>query len=272
MPWMYTFLLLDILFLSPMLQNVVKAVTVPIEALTLTAVVGVIVMYEYAIIAFWYFRKDYDGTCNQMIDCTLTTIYQGLRMDIGSALRATHVFDENWYARLSFDLSYFVVITTVLMNVIFGIILDQFGQLRDDTSHRFSYFKNTTMIACIDRSNIEEIALAKGISGGWDYLEHPYHGKHHCWKYLNFIFYLRTKDPTEYLGAESIIAVLLEDGEASWLPRQTCKLMVSNESGDEATGTPEGVAKALTLLHETQKQISDKVEDLERELEPGEEG
>merc|ERR1719161_2049321 len=181
-------------------------------------------MYEYAILALYYFTSDYEGTCQSTIDCTMTTIYQGLRMDIGSAIEATHVFDADWWPRLAFDLSYFVIITTVLMNVIFGIILDQFGSLRDETSERIQYFKNTSFIACLDRSDIEAAALEKGISSGWDHLEGP-KGKHFKWKYLNFIFYLNTKDPTEFLGHESIIGELLEEGEVSWIPTNTCKFM-----------------------------------------------
>merc|ERR1711976_988906 len=56
----YSFLLLDLIFLSPMLQNVIKAVTVPFNSLILTTIVGLIVMYEYAVVAFYFFRKDYE--------------------------------------------------------------------------------------------------------------------------------------------------------------------------------------------------------------------
>jgi hypothetical protein len=263
-PWWLSFLLLDILFLSPMLQNVVKAVTVPIEALTLTTICGIMVMYEYAILAFYYFRHEYKGTCQSTIDCTMTTIYVGLRMDIGSGIAATHVFDGDWYPRMAFDLSYFVVITTVLMNVIFGIILDQFGSLRDETSERISYFKNTTFIACLDRSDVEAVALEKGISNGWEYLE-GVKGKHHKWKYLNFIFYLNTKDPTEQLGHESIVSTLLEDGEVSWMPAHNCMLMQQlkdAEGGDAVELDVSTVTKSLRSIKDTHTELFERFEAL----------
>merc|ERR1719162_2766090 len=105
--YFYSFLLLDLLFLSPMLQNVIRAVTVPINALAQTTIVGVIVMYEYAIIGFHFFRKDYKHQCQSVLDCTMTTIYQGLRADIGSEIKPVGVDDRHWYARMGFDLSYF---------------------------------------------------------------------------------------------------------------------------------------------------------------------
>ena len=48
--FMYSFLLLDVIFQSPMLQNVIKAVTIPGKSLLLTTMVGVIVMYNYAFV------------------------------------------------------------------------------------------------------------------------------------------------------------------------------------------------------------------------------
>ncbi len=44
------------LFLSDMLQNVMKAVTVPAVPLMMTVLLGLIIMYEYAVLGFYYFR------------------------------------------------------------------------------------------------------------------------------------------------------------------------------------------------------------------------
>ena len=76
--FMYSFLLLDVIFQSAMLQNVIKAVTIPGKSLLLTAMVGMIVMYNYAFVAFYVFRKDFDESCGSIVDCTTTTIYQGM--------------------------------------------------------------------------------------------------------------------------------------------------------------------------------------------------
>jgi hypothetical protein len=149
-----------------MLQNVIKAVTIPARSLMLTALVGMIVMYNYAFIAFYKFRPDFgDKVCTSIIDCTTTTIYQGMRSDIGSALNGVDPNSSNWYSRFAYDLSYFIIITTVLMNVIFGIILDTFGSLRDATSEREEYMNNTSFISCLDRSTIDK-AVSDAISTG----------------------------------------------------------------------------------------------------------
>merc|ERR1712137_894127 len=79
-----SFLLLDILFIHPTLQNIVLAVSIPKNQLGLTGLVGIIVMFNYAAIAFYYLRPDYEGNCESMLDCTVATIYNGMRTDIGS--------------------------------------------------------------------------------------------------------------------------------------------------------------------------------------------
>merc|ERR1719473_2210976 len=109
-------------------------------------------------------------------------------MDIGSALYEVSVKNGDWYPRMAFDLSYFVVITTVLMNVIFGIIIDTFGSLRDETQEREIYMRSNTFVTSIDRGEVDKAADAVGIPNGFDYLEKV---KQNRWSYLNFIFYLR---------------------------------------------------------------------------------
>ncbi len=75
---------------------------------------------------------------------------------------------------MAFDLSYFIIITTVLMNVIFGIILDQFGSLRDETQEREDYMRNTTFISGLERSDLGKTVNAlenTEIRNGFHYVE-----------------------------------------------------------------------------------------------------
>ena len=114
------------------------------------------------------------------------------------------------------------------MNVIFGIIIDTFGALRDETQEREDYMKNNTFISCIDRGEIDKVGQAANIGSGFEYLEKV---KQNRWSYLNFIFYLKRKDSTEYTGAETRITSLLEDEDVTWMPLTVCRLM---EDGSEA--------------------------------------
>mmetsp|Transcript_3049 Transcript_3049/g.9033 ORF Transcript_3049/g.9033 Transcript_3049/m.9033 type:complete len:509 (-) Transcript_3049:27-1553(-) len=217
----YTFLLLDVMFILERLQRIIKAVLIPLDLLALTMMVGVILMYEYAVVAFYYFRRDYTGSCSSMRDCTMTTIYLGLREDIGANLDSVDVKSDSWVGRVFFDLSFFILITTVLMNILFGIIVDTFGMLRDKAQDRDSYMKNKTFIASLERSVIDKAARAVGVVSGFDYLEKE---RQHCWNYMYFVFYLKYKDPIQFMGPETRISQLIQDEDISWLPIYLCSL------------------------------------------------
>merc|ERR1719487_1637114 len=58
---------------------------------------------------------------------------------------------DNFLARFFFDLSFFCVILVILMNVIFGIIIDTFSALRDMTETKINDMKTTCFICSIDR-------------------------------------------------------------------------------------------------------------------------
>jgi len=238
----YTFLLLDVMFIFSKLQNIIKAVTDPIVSLALTMLVGIILMYEYAVIAFFYYRRDYEKeSCMSMADCTMMTIYLGMREDIGQSISGVtppqnssdpnFPFDqEHFYGRVVFDLSFFVLITTIGMNILFGIIVDTFGALRDQVHERETYKKRTTFISSLERSDIDKSARAVGIPSGFDYLEND---RQNQWNYMNFIFYLKRKDKINYAGPETLINKLISDEDISWLPLYTCTLQ-QNQREQEA--------------------------------------
>ena len=74
--------------------------------------------------------------CDTLYECFLFTLDRGLRAGggIGDAvqtppLRAT---SAGFFDRLVFDLSFFSFVIIILLNgVVFGIIVDSFGELRD---------------------------------------------------------------------------------------------------------------------------------------------
>lgn len=98
-------------------------------------------MYIYAFIAFTYFPFDYshevggefENYCATLSSCFLSTVYNGIRAGggIGEALGHLSKDSNHYTVRLIFDLSFFVVIIICLLNIIFGIIIDTFADLRD---------------------------------------------------------------------------------------------------------------------------------------------
>ena len=48
--------------------------------------------------------------------------------------------------RFVFDFSYYIIIGVILLNIIFGIIIDTFGALRDETNERAEELENLCFI------------------------------------------------------------------------------------------------------------------------------
>lgn len=64
----------------------------------------------------------------------MTTWNIGIRMGggIGEALSKINFFNESiYYERLVYDISFFIIVIIIILNIVLGIIIDTFAQLRD---------------------------------------------------------------------------------------------------------------------------------------------
>ena len=109
-------------------------------------------MYIYSIFTHLYFRVAFsdledgdvirkdsadrrESTCDSLIHCFYSTINIGFRNGegIGGMMRMESFNPENfgyYYARLFLEVTFFLVVNVVLLNIIFGIIIDTFAELR----------------------------------------------------------------------------------------------------------------------------------------------
>jgi hypothetical protein len=139
-PLFFSFHLLDIANKSPVLQNVFLAVTTNLDSLLLTALFTLIVIWIYAVYGFAtysdYFRAfddptDADGgeavmdLCTDIYVCYLNAVSTGLRSgDLGGLMQMVPSEDAHFQGMMFYQFSYWVIIITVMLNLIFGIIID----------------------------------------------------------------------------------------------------------------------------------------------------
>ena len=172
-PVFYSFHLVDIVNRSPMLQNVIKSITLNIDQILLTAMLGAILMYNFAIFAFLFLsdnfydgsiqagllNKNGDSVCMSLLHCFFSTITYGLRYGGGVAELQLQPTTEPWnyanyYLRFFFDIGFFLIITTIILNVVFGIIIDSFAQLREMDNARLTDIQNNCFICNLDRYTV----------------------------------------------------------------------------------------------------------------------
>lgn len=218
----FAFLLLDIVDRSVILNNVIKSVTNNYKQLLMTFLLGILLLYIYAAIGFYsVFRyqydpdepTDFDYYCSTVWQCFLSLTNQALTTGngVGGPFKEIPYHEEGYVTRYFFDLLYFLMILIILLNIIFGIIIDTFAELRDQKSLKDYDETNRCFICNLERTSFEK----EGKS-----FERHVRVEHSIWNYLYYIVYLQSKDKLEYNGTESYIFDKLQKDDLSWFPIQ----------------------------------------------------
>ena len=221
--------------MSPLLAATIKSVTQPINQLAQTASLFVIVICCYTAVAYFAFGVDEFGAgadrgkvCTSLIECFVYSLYVGIRSgDMDGVLDGADSSNQaEWRGRLIFDLSFFIILGVLLFDVVTGVILDTFGELREEVNDRADKMENETYISGITREKIEEM---EGNSVDFTQVNESQQDK---WNYLFFMIYLSLKPPEDMTGAETFVLNLMEEEDTTWLPLKTCWAM--QNSGIEA--------------------------------------
>ncbi|EQC42414.1 hypothetical protein, variant [Saprolegnia diclina VS20] len=212
----YALMLLDVCF-HRTLSNALLAVEQNRNSLVQTFYLICVVVYIYTAVGYMLFHDQYgvldevNTGCRTLMECVITHFNQGLRQDIASVM---HIV--SWQSnptisvlRLGFDVSYWLIICVLLLNIIGGIIIDAFGELRD---HRASIEKDMESNCFI--CGIDSLQFQRHGDGFDAHVRHD----HNMWQYMFYRQHLYEKRPQEYTGQESYVADLLMAGETSFYP------------------------------------------------------
>jgi len=220
-PLFYVLHLFDIVAKSQILANVIKSVTKPAYSLFMTGILGVIIIYAFAIFAFRFLRSDYDvgdtetyNACDTIARCFLSTVAEGLMNGggIGEFLTPreySDIWGYTFYIRFFFDIFFFVLVLVILLNIIFGIIIDTFADLRNSKNEKEYEMKNVCFICSISRYDLDH--------GGSGFEKHI-REEHNMWQYLFYLLYIHSKPSNMHTGIESYVYNLFKTKEIAWFP------------------------------------------------------
>jgi len=110
-----------------------------------------------------------------------------------------------------FDISFFIIIVTVLLNLIFGMIIDAFGDLRDEKSSNEEDKENVCFICGLQRSEYERT----------DNFEKHIEKEHQMWAYLAYLMYIQEKSrlySTEMTDTEDYVSDRYHNKDYIWIP------------------------------------------------------
>jgi len=239
----YCFHLLHVVVGNDILLRVLQAVTKNGTSMLWVGALGMIVIYIYTVIAFAYMRDTFDQEeylyCDNLWECFVTMLDYGLRNGggMGDSLNSPSKSWEDFAPKVIYDLSFFIIITTIGLNIIFGIIVDTFSELRDE---RFRIVEDMQSICFI--CGLPSYDFEKRASG----FEHHIKKEHNMWSYLLFSIYLEEKDPTEYTFFESNVANQIARDEMGYFPIH--RAMALSQENNTIEDRLDNISKTLDIL------------------------
>lgn len=171
-----------------------------------------------------------DSFCMSLMHCFLSFINYGLRGGGGIADPLQIVQNspgnrQTFYFRIVFDLGFFLIVTVILFDIVTGIIIDTFAELRDEKSEKEEDIRNVCFIC-----NIERQIFERDTTEGFEF---HIAVDHDVWQYMNFIIHLKSIDPIDLNGTESYILELFEKADLSWFPMQKSLRLIMNRQRAE---------------------------------------
>ncbi|XP_039761003.1 inositol 1,4,5-trisphosphate receptor isoform X1 [Pararge aegeria] len=166
-----------------------------------------------------------ERSCDSLIMCIITTLNLGLRNGggIGDILRSPASFEPLYVGRVVYDLVFYFVVIVIVLNLIFGVIIDTFADLRSEKQQKELILKNTCFICGLNRSAFDN----KKVS-----FEEHIKSEHNMWHYLYFMVLVRVKDPTEFTGPESYVHSMIKSNNLDWFPRLRALSLMGGGQGE----------------------------------------
>jgi hypothetical protein len=179
-------------------------------------------IYFFTLIAYFFFRQDFkkpEEDCSNVLRCLATIFYFNNKNDNGIAaylkeydLGAEHPNPFN--ARFFYDQLFNLIVKILIIQMVAGIIIDNFAKLRNQEWSMIQDMNNVCTICGLKKEEIEKVYDRFGRSYN-DHIQKD----HNIFNYIYYIIYLYKKDKTEFNGMETFINdMVFHVKDITWFP------------------------------------------------------
>ena len=180
-----------------------------------------IIIYIYANYAYLFIRADYQldleggvqqNVCQDLLFCTIFHFNNGIRSGggIGDSLDLVSIHNLfDYFLRYIGDLLFFISVILLIINMINGIIITTFSQLREENEKLHNELDNKCYICGDSKDNFEERKA--------DFSQHLLE-THNYLNYIKFFCYLLNKPEIEYSNDEIYLYLLYKESNVKCLP------------------------------------------------------
>ena len=218
----YAFFLLAIISLNSTLKGIAVSIELQKSEIGATFLLMIVLVYFYTNIGFFFFNSNFqkeieegydDNFCSSLIFCFLTNIDAGIRARGGAAdqmVRISYMRNNiNYATRIIYDVTYFLICIIVMIDLIFGIILGTFSQMREQERKKEIDRVNHCFICHDTRANVEK--------KDEDFTKHR-ESKHNLWNYVNYMLYLEFTPFYSLNAINNYARVNLDEKNIGFLP------------------------------------------------------
>ena len=163
---LYSLQLLSSIKINETIKIIVMAFHSQIDKLASILGFLLIFIFFYANISFTFLKNEFTieiegGTegnvCSSLLECTLTYFNHGVRSGggIGDILPETPYTDAMYFFRFFNDFIFYICVGLMLLNMINGVIVSRFSEIREKTNFKENDQKNKCFICNIDRAIFE---------------------------------------------------------------------------------------------------------------------
>jgi Ion transport protein len=167
-PWIISVQLFNMYSFSSVTRYIIRSVTMHYDQLVVTGIFGLFIIFFFSLFSSEYFYADFayysdallatypktgeiDDICDSFFSCFLHVTNLGVRESgIGEVLFLQGYTGSEWRFvwRFFLDFGFFILINVIILNIVFGIILDTFADLRDQQQAKGKYLlsKSSLMV------------------------------------------------------------------------------------------------------------------------------
>jgi inositol 1,4,5-triphosphate receptor type 1 len=134
-----------------------------------------------------------------------------MRGGIGEAIAKVSFINRPgvYIGRFFHDISYFILIVILLLELVFGIIVETFRELRIEANHHEQDKKEVCFVCGIEIAELQHQKKS--------FVEHL-DKTHNLWNYVNYMIRLKFSDPQDLNAVNSYVLDLMDKKNITWFP------------------------------------------------------
>ena len=240
----YVLLLLPILVINRTLKSIIISIKLNFNPFCLTFCFAFIIIYIFSDINFFFLNSDFhaeldyydDNYCKTLIFSFLNAMDYGLRARGGigdSSKRISFLRNkEHYIIRLILDDVFFLLIVIIMIDMVFGIVIKSFDELRHSNQKYHTDKLNYCFICHSNRELLEKMRI--------NFNDHT-KNQHNIWNYVEYMISLKLKDIHQLNAINQYVRIKMDKKDISWLPTYRDINIENNDNIEE---------KNLVIYHE----------------------